>query len=370
MPLVLADRVKETSVTLGTTKNLVLGGTFGAYQTFAVGVGDGNTTYYVIENNTNFEVGIGKYTASSNTLSRDTVLHSSLNGARLNLAGVSIVFVSYPADKSFIINEDGVASGVSSNYTGVAFPDGTLQETATYLQGTGVTETIPYWTSNINLSQDIKLKWKPTDSKLLVDGNGDFTGRLNVGNKASITGDFTLIRNSAGNFFHAYVDNEKDTRIGLHLTNESAPTWKLGLKSSSSTFSMAPDQGYMYGRNGSVGMYSSSDSALLMHYTTGLWIKQKGSDLVNVDKDEGVVLDNAGQTTTALTVKSAILQTANLQEFKDSSSTILASFSHNGALVFDSQIVDTDAPNKALYYSSTKNKLVFKDSSGIVNELH
>lgn len=370
MAFVLADRVKETSTTIGTTKDLVLGGSFGAYQTFSIGVGDGNTTYYVIENNKHFEVGIGKYTASTNILSRDTVLRSSLNGARLNLSGVSIVFVSYPADKGFILDEQGVASGISPSYTGLAFPDGTVQQTATYLQGTGVAETIPYWTSDINFGQDVKLKWRASQSKLAVDGNGDFTGELNIGNKASVTGDFTLVRSSAGNILHGYVDNEEGTRIGLHLTNESSPTWKLGLKESHTSFSYAPDQGYMYGRNGSVGMYSSTDSALLMHYTTGFWIKHKSADLLNVDIDEGVVVDNSKSTTTAFTVKSSVSQTANLQEFQDSLGSVLSSISNNGAVVFDSQISDTDAPNKSLYYSSTKNKLVFKDSSGSVNELY
>jgi hypothetical protein len=67
----LADRVKETTLTQG-TGSILLAGSFGSFQTFSDGIGDGNSTYYTIENGSNFEIGIG--TLSSNILS------SSLSG--------------------------------------------------------------------------------------------------------------------------------------------------------------------------------------------------------------------------------------------------------------------------------------------------
>ena len=64
MAFILADRVKETTTTSG-TGSVTLGNGFGAFQTFADGVGDGNQTYYAIENDVRWEVGIGTYTNSS-----------------------------------------------------------------------------------------------------------------------------------------------------------------------------------------------------------------------------------------------------------------------------------------------------------------
>jgi hypothetical protein len=128
--LKLADRVKETSITAGNGLQIALAGAFGAFQTFASTIGDGNSTYYTIENNSNFEVGIGTYSASGNTLSRNIILESSNNKQKIYLDGVSIVFCTYPAEKSFILNSNGYASGLFPHYKGIAFPDGSIQETA------------------------------------------------------------------------------------------------------------------------------------------------------------------------------------------------------------------------------------------------
>jgi hypothetical protein len=77
----LADRVNETTLTQG-TGTLTLQGSFGSFQTFSSGIGDGNSTYYTIENGSNFEIGIG--TLSSNTLSRTTILSSSNSNNKIN----------------------------------------------------------------------------------------------------------------------------------------------------------------------------------------------------------------------------------------------------------------------------------------------
>lgn len=96
MALVLADRVQETTTTTGTGAVTLAGATNG-YQTFAA-VGDGNSTYYTIAGISEWEVGIGTYTASGTTLSRTTVLSSSNSGSLVNFsAGTKNVFVTYPA---------------------------------------------------------------------------------------------------------------------------------------------------------------------------------------------------------------------------------------------------------------------------------
>jgi hypothetical protein len=111
MTLVVADRVKQGTATTG-TGTVTLSGSLTGYQTFSV-VGDGNTTYYTIvdSNDGSWEVGLGTYTASGTTLSRDTVLDSSNAGALVDFAaGTKEVFVTYPAEKAVYENEvDDVA---------------------------------------------------------------------------------------------------------------------------------------------------------------------------------------------------------------------------------------------------------------------
>lgn len=116
MALVLKDRVKETTTTTG-TGTITLAGAVTGFQSFSV-IGNANTTYYCIagQGTSEWEVGIGTYTSSGTTLSRDTVLASSNAGAAVNFsAGTKDVFVTYPAGRS-----------VSAE--GPAVP-GTIQET-------------------------------------------------------------------------------------------------------------------------------------------------------------------------------------------------------------------------------------------------
>lgn len=106
MPLVLKDRVKESSTTTG-TGTLTLGGAESGFQSFAA-IGDGNTTYYAIVDSAagTWEVGIGTYTLSGTTLARNTVLESSNSGNLVNFgAGAKDVFVTYPAEQAVVTDE-------------------------------------------------------------------------------------------------------------------------------------------------------------------------------------------------------------------------------------------------------------------------
>jgi hypothetical protein len=106
MALVLADRVKETTTTTG-TGTVTLAGASTGFQSFAA-IGDTNTTYYTIagQGTNEWEVGIGTYTASGTTLSRDTVLASSAGAPTKTTfsAGTKDVFVTYPAERSVYVN--------------------------------------------------------------------------------------------------------------------------------------------------------------------------------------------------------------------------------------------------------------------------
>ena len=116
MALVVKDRVKETTTTTG-TGTITLAGASTGYQSFSA-IGNGNTTYYTISNpgTTEWEVGIGTYTSSGTTLSRDTVLASSNSGSLVTFsAGTKDVFVVYPAGKSVYQDASGnVGIGTSS----------------------------------------------------------------------------------------------------------------------------------------------------------------------------------------------------------------------------------------------------------------
>jgi len=120
MALVVNDRVKETSTTTG-TGTLNLAGAVLGFETFVAGIGNSNTTYYSIVNeNGEFEVGIGTVTdASPDTLSRTTILSSSNSDSAVNFsAGTKDVFCTLPASKSVILDASGnIVANNGSNLT-------------------------------------------------------------------------------------------------------------------------------------------------------------------------------------------------------------------------------------------------------------
>ena len=103
MALVINDRVKETSTTSG-TGNFTLAGASQGFESFASGVGVGNTTYYtIVESGTNnFEVGENTLSATS-TLVRTSggVISSSNSDGLVNFgSNDKDVFCTIPAKKT------------------------------------------------------------------------------------------------------------------------------------------------------------------------------------------------------------------------------------------------------------------------------
>ena len=124
MPLVIKDRVKETSTTTG-TGTFTLAGAVTGFQSFSA-IGNGNTTFYTIalQGGSEWEVGIGTYTSSGTTLSRDTILSSSNSGNAVNFsAGTKDVFVTYPSERAITGGGGGIgalvvnATTVTDSYT-------------------------------------------------------------------------------------------------------------------------------------------------------------------------------------------------------------------------------------------------------------
>jgi hypothetical protein len=118
MALVLADRVQETSTTTG-TGTLTLAGAVAGYQTFAAGIGFGNTCYYTITSDTGaWEIGVG--TVGTGTLARTTLISSSTGGA-ISFSGTLTVFVTYPAEKAVYLDAaNAIVPTVITSVTGTA----------------------------------------------------------------------------------------------------------------------------------------------------------------------------------------------------------------------------------------------------------
>jgi hypothetical protein len=154
MALVVKDRVQETSTTTG-TGTFTLAGAVSGFQSFSA-IGNANTTYYAIVGGTEWEVGLGTYTSSGTTLSRDTVLASS-TGSKIDFsAGTKNVFVTYPAAES--VYQDSTNTAYAPQFAasnGINLNDGGIDTSYTFPTGynglsagdvtvaSGVTITVP-----------------------------------------------------------------------------------------------------------------------------------------------------------------------------------------------------------------------------------
>jgi len=115
MAFVIKDRVKETTTTTG-TGTLTLAGALNGFDAFSE-IGNGNNTYYACTDGTNFEVGIGTYTLSGTTLSRDTVLESSSTKITADVNGAVNASASVTVDN---VQGGTLATGQRVRGTGIS----------------------------------------------------------------------------------------------------------------------------------------------------------------------------------------------------------------------------------------------------------
>src|SRR5210317_198343 len=191
MALVVNDRVKETSTTTG-TGTFDLAGAVSGFESFVTGIGNSNTTYYAIVNeNGEFEVGLGTVTdAATDTLSRDTIISSSNSDSAVNFgAGTKNVFCTLPASKAVILDSSGnIVANNGSNLTNLnadnlasgTVPDARFPATLPAVSGANLT----------NLDADDLASGTVPDARFpatLPAANGSALTNLDASNVASGT---------------------------------------------------------------------------------------------------------------------------------------------------------------------------------------
>ena len=177
MARLVKDRIKQTTTTTG-ANNLALNGSVAGYQNFSV-LGDGNTTFYCIEdaNGTAFEVGIGTYT--SNTLARTTILDSTNSGSAISLtSGTHDVFVTYPAGRAGF-NDEGLSPTLTASGTVTAGKPVIQNTNGTVTQ---VAETTPTIAAGLGTKKTTELASSVYDQQAAMGINGQFVSVYRQGN--------------------------------------------------------------------------------------------------------------------------------------------------------------------------------------------
>ena len=199
MSLKVGDRIRQNTLSTG-VGGVSLVGDIPGFKRFSDVLSSGDITYYVIEENDKFEVGVGIY--GSDNLERFHVLSSSNSGNKIELGGSGAVFVTYPADKSVIRDlESQVVVGAS----GLIFENGTTFKEAKVVE-----------------LADVNLEGSPS-SQYLID--------FNTTNKSLVIGESagpsnsrnTLIGHGAGSGITSGTSN---TNIGTDAGHKNEQGFK------------------------------------------------------------------------------------------------------------------------------------------------
>jgi hypothetical protein len=212
MALILKDRVKETTATTG-TGTVTLAGASTGFQSFAA-IGNANTTYYTIagQGTNEWEVGLGTYTLSGTTLSRDTVLSNSLGTtAKINFsAGSKDVFCTYPSGVAvtnnnptdITVNGLTVGKSIGTNTYNVAFGSNVLSANTTGTNNTGIgsDSLVLNTTGNLNTALGTSALYSNTTGNYNTALGSDTLGGNTTGASNTGVGAQTLGFNETGSF--------------------------------------------------------------------------------------------------------------------------------------------------------------------------
>jgi hypothetical protein len=199
MALIVANRVKENTSTTG-VGGITFTGSPNGFQPFSGVMTNGDITYYVIEENDKWEVGIGTF--GSNNMTRTTILTSSNGGNAISLGGSGVVSLTYPAEKATYLNQnDEFVLGAS----GLLFTNGTVFKEAKLVELT-----------------DVRLSGTPSHSTLV---------NFNVGAQALSIGDLVGGTNSYNvHIGHGAAAGTTSAHSNVVIGAEAAKNNKTGFK--------------------------------------------------------------------------------------------------------------------------------------------
>lgn len=360
MAFVVKDRVQETSTTTGTGTFTLAGATAG-FSSFSV-IGDANTTYYTITANADWEVGIGTYTSSGTTLSRDTVLASSNSNNLVDFpAGTKNVFVVYPAGRAVIVN--GSTVEVPNSATLPVTAGGTGSSTATF-SGANITSLNASSISTGTLANARTTASSSNGASTIVarDASGDFSARTITG---TVSVNAPIFYDSGNTSF--YVDPAPGTngisanfqgRIQLGTFNNSqsnsGEAW-LGRASdrNAGTFTVQLGGGSSSGRSFEVVDYN---------WTTVLFsVGSNGVAIASSDMRAPIFYDNNNTGYYLDPASTTSLRTVG--DWRSDSSTWTGEFS--GKIQYHSNHWYIQAADLLIYRSSGGNNVFTINQSGV-----
>lgn len=194
MDIILYDRIKEISYTIG-TGNIALAGSVGGFSSFSSVYSNNDKLFYAITDGVYYEVGSGVY-LSSNQIQRFPLKSTNSNNLVNFPEGLKEIYCTYPATHA-IINGSGLNGNNGASNSGIAF-----------------------WSSHNSITYDSNILWDKANSRLGINKNAP-SYTLDIGGTAakSIVRSSGTIVGSSGIYFPSGNNGSSSYFGGRQLTH-------------------------------------------------------------------------------------------------------------------------------------------------------
>ena len=227
MALVISDRIKETTNTVG-TQTYQLEGAVTGFETFAANLSDGDTTYYAVTDNTNFEVGLGTINEGTSQTINYTVTVANVGGINVFvLNGVNNPVITFVKGFTYVFDVSDNTNGshplrfrtsADASYTdgvSISGTQGQAGSTVTIVVASDAPSTLKYYCTShgnamgntINVISAVATLARTT---ILASSNSNNAVSFGTGAKTifcTLPADKAVIKDASNNINGTFVGN-------------------------------------------------------------------------------------------------------------------------------------------------------------------
>ena len=285
MALVISDRIKETTNTVG-TQTYQLEGAVTGFETFAANLSDGDTTYYAVTDNTNFEVGLGTINEGTSQTINYTVTVANVGGINVFvLNGVNNPVITFVKGFTYVFDVSDNTNGAhplrfrtsaDASYTdgvSVSGTQGQAGATVTIVVASNAPSTLKYYCTShgnamgntINVISAVATLARTT---ILASSNSNNAVSFGTGAKTifcTLPASKTVILDASGNIVAANGSNLTALNAS-NLASGTVPNARLDAELQAlAGLTSAADKGIQFTGSGTASTYdlTTAGKALL-----------------------------------------------------------------------------------------------------------